>query len=406
MELRVKFDTVIVNNPRNWRDLAVKYERDSSIKGLFVKYTSVLEFTGDAYDAFITARESQLCEKIDVDLEIRCSRFDSWQSLFSGVILVQDSKNVACDGLCEVTIEQNDKNHFFFKNRGFGVDLNGQNDDFGSQSWNDIPLFLVPGGGTTGLPANSYGYPLDTMFADILERNGTGMGLSSNVLTTAHQSQVINIDFTVAPAAGETIEFIVTDEWGHVHTYQAEADATAATTWTRFENVLLLSTNSEPTKRMGEAADVTRSTPGGGVIQRFAITFHFETTVNSLSVGSGAATATTATSHVFGADSVRFADSSSIRGGASEWFIFSPGRGGTGPGRYKISFEDLFTKISPILDLGITLTDAGNVRIEPAEYFLDTTSTLTIRNVKNIVEEYDERRFGDRVLLSYINLFV
>lgn len=411
MELRVLFDSVEVNNPKNWRDISIKYERDEVIRGLFTFYTSILEFTGDAYDAFIVARESQLCEKIDADLEIRCSRFDAWETLFSGVILVQDSKNLACDGLAEVTIEQNDVNHFFFDNRDFEVELDGTNDGPGVQAWNDLPLFNVPAGNTTGLPGLSYGYPIDLLFSDILERNGSGMGFISSLLTTVNQSQVINIDFTVAPAAGDTVQFIVTDEWGHQHTYEAEADATAATTWNRFERVLLLSDPAlsptvQPTKRMGEAADVVRSTPGGGVIQRFAVTFHFATTVVSISAGSGSATTSTATAHVFGADAVRYADSSSLRSTVAEWYVFAAGRGAASPGRYKLSFEGIFQKLAAIYDLGLSIVfDAGTwkVRVEESEFFLDPTSTLTIRNVKGIVESYDDQRFGSEILLSYIN---
>lgn len=406
MELRFKFDTVEVNNPVNWRDITIRYERDEVVRGLFTTYTSVLRFTGAAYDAFMVARNDQLCAKIDVDIDIRCSRFASYETLLSGVILVQDSSNQDCGGFCEVTIEQNDVNHFFFNNKDFGVDVDGSNSIISSPTWQDLTLFNIPNGSTTNLPIISYGAPIDDLLKFILSENGSRMGFYSELFATTYTSQVITIDFTVAPAAGDTIDFRVTDEWGHNHIFQCEANASARTTWQNFEKVLLLSNDSDPTKAMGEAADVTVSNPVGPVRRRFEITFHFQTTIVSLSVGTGSATATTTTDFQFGLDHLRYADSSSIRASISEWYILSPGRGACAPGKYKRSFDDIFNIITPSIDVSMGFYNDGGtwkVQVETAEYFLGTTSTLTIRNVKGIIESYNEEVFGDKILLSYVN---
>lgn len=87
MAIRVTLDsTLLVNTPIGWDDADIKSKRDNTIKGLFVEYTTDLEFYGDGFDYIDNAMSNSTCDTIDVLIETNDCDEGVWQTEFNGII--------------------------------------------------------------------------------------------------------------------------------------------------------------------------------------------------------------------------------------------------------------------------------------------------------------------------------
>lgn len=405
-ELRFKFDTVEVENPINWQDIKIKYERDKVVKGFFTQYTSILNFVGDAWDALITARDANLCDTIDVLVEWRCSRFDSFTTLFEGVIFVHQVIYDVTNCIGKAKIEQNDAAFAFLQNKSFEFDTA---DSYAGQEWKLVDSFDPPAVAyTNGIGYASLLTDLITNLVDYISESR--LGFHSDYMTTAYQQTTIQLDFTTHPGIGDTISFSYNDEWGDTHVYTTEFQLNPGNTYNNFELTLLLNTaGSLPSLRRSEVANVVRSNPGGGVLERFTISIFFETFLDAASAGTGVVVLTKPQTYQDGWEDVCISKYNWLVGlvqSIPEIFIFSPTSGGIERGSVRISFDELFNMISPIRDFGFSIEKilgSWVVRIEELEHYLDPTSTVTLRDIKDMEITYDPNDFGNSVLLSKEN---
>ena len=118
-------DGIIVTNPEGWKDLEFTAERDKSISGLLVLFTSKLRFSNDGYGLIKVKFDANYNDKISAIIQ----RFDGTTFItdFEGVILLSDVKFNLERKEVEVTVEDrsfqgaisNNKNIKSFLNAGF-----------------------------------------------------------------------------------------------------------------------------------------------------------------------------------------------------------------------------------------------------------------------------------------------
>ena len=90
MGVRVTLDsTVLQDTPRGWNDAEIKSKRGKVLKGLFLTYSSDLEFWGDGFDYINNVMEENYCETITVTIETDdCSDNGIWEVEFNGIIQI------------------------------------------------------------------------------------------------------------------------------------------------------------------------------------------------------------------------------------------------------------------------------------------------------------------------------
>lgn len=90
MGLRVTLDDTILNDtPRGWDDAVIKTKRGKTLKGLFLTYSSDLEFWGDGFDYINDVMEENYCNTIKVTIETDdCGDVGDWVTEFNGIIQI------------------------------------------------------------------------------------------------------------------------------------------------------------------------------------------------------------------------------------------------------------------------------------------------------------------------------
>lgn len=94
MAVRVSLDgSILANTPKGWDEAKIKTKRDSVVKGLFLSYTTDLEFWGDGFSYIDSVMDSNYCQSIDVLIESDDCNAGEWEQEYVGVIqLTQISK--------------------------------------------------------------------------------------------------------------------------------------------------------------------------------------------------------------------------------------------------------------------------------------------------------------------------
>jgi hypothetical protein len=78
-----------VQNPINWQDFGIRIFREQSINGLFIEYTTDLQWNGDGYDLIRTIFENSLgCDLIDVQILYDCK--GAVRELLNGYIITSE----------------------------------------------------------------------------------------------------------------------------------------------------------------------------------------------------------------------------------------------------------------------------------------------------------------------------
>jgi hypothetical protein len=78
-----------VNNPLNWQDFGIRIFREQSINGLFIEYTTELQWDGQAYALIRNVFEQSLgCDLIDVQVIYDCNGLS--RVLLNGYIIISD----------------------------------------------------------------------------------------------------------------------------------------------------------------------------------------------------------------------------------------------------------------------------------------------------------------------------
>lgn len=86
MGLRVKLDgNILANTPQGWEEATIKTKMDRTVKGLFVNYTTDLDFWGDGFDYLDGVLEDNYCQTVKIVIESdECS--GEWEEEYTGVI--------------------------------------------------------------------------------------------------------------------------------------------------------------------------------------------------------------------------------------------------------------------------------------------------------------------------------
>ena len=86
MGLRVKLDgNILLNTPKGWEDASIKTKMDRTVKGLFVNYTTDLDFWGDGFDYLDAKLEDTYCQIVEIVIESNeCT--GEWEEEYVGVI--------------------------------------------------------------------------------------------------------------------------------------------------------------------------------------------------------------------------------------------------------------------------------------------------------------------------------
>jgi hypothetical protein len=86
MGLRVKLDgNILANTPIGWEDATIKTKMDRIVKGLFINYTTDLDFWGDGFDYLDNVLEENYCQTVKIVIESNeCS--GDWEEEYTGVI--------------------------------------------------------------------------------------------------------------------------------------------------------------------------------------------------------------------------------------------------------------------------------------------------------------------------------
>lgn len=400
-ELRFKFDTVEVDHPQNWRELAIKYQRDEILNGLFTQFTTILEWVGSAYDAIDTAITTGICTTIDVDIEWRCSKFDAFANLFSGIIVLEDLQRDEDNCIINAAVEQFDCVKAFLDKIDYEIDLNIDDSISGDVVMTTpIEEILAPFESQTGVSyavlvqPDVQGYRVKTMM-DFITKFLTDdcLKFTSTFFTTDYIPQIIRIEFTANPANGDTISIRLRDKiYQKEFLCQVVVD-TARSFYDDFKNVIVLSSNDDtPEDIFVEPANVTASTPGGGILARIDIKNYHEMEIVSFSAGTGTGSAVIQTAFVNGMEGLFMSNGRLIKSDQT-----------TNRGLHKVTFREVFVELSKLLDLGISFEEiAGDptLRVEPIDFYLDTTSALTIRNIKGSQTSFDPTKIGPSALLG------
>lgn len=91
MQWRFSLDGTLKEQPQGWEDIAVTIKRDREIRGLIVRYTSDLIWTGDGYDYIINQISTQgFCTLVDVLIEVEQFPNNGWETFFEGVIFLSE----------------------------------------------------------------------------------------------------------------------------------------------------------------------------------------------------------------------------------------------------------------------------------------------------------------------------
>jgi hypothetical protein len=99
MGLRIKLDdTILVDTPRGWDKASIKSKRGKTLKGLFLTYTSSLEFWGDGFDYIDAVMENDYCNIIKVTIETDdCNTSGEYEVEFNGIIQIPQISNYDVD---------------------------------------------------------------------------------------------------------------------------------------------------------------------------------------------------------------------------------------------------------------------------------------------------------------------
>ncbi len=107
MGLRVKLDDIILEDtPRGWDKAVIKSKRGKALKGLFLTYSSDLEFWGDGFEYINNVMEEDYCNTIKVTIETNdCNDNGEWEVEFNGVIQIpQISRFIVQENIIQTKI--------------------------------------------------------------------------------------------------------------------------------------------------------------------------------------------------------------------------------------------------------------------------------------------------------------
>lgn len=406
-EFRFKMDTVIVDHPVNWREIKIRYERDERINGLFIKYSTVIEWTGTGYDALVTAKAVGLCDTVDILIESRCSRFSAFATETEGVVIIRDVVFDVTNCTASAPIEQNDGNAIFMSNIGTDYDI-GLSGTLATTQWEAVTgsFASFPGINNCNAAAPINGFFLKKVFwafDQLIDQASNGkLALVSDLFSDTYTEQIIRIEFTTIPANTETAVLTLTDMFGHTHIYSCQSNGVAATFFVDWERTLTLSNKAVPSRREAEIALVARSTVGP--VERFDCTIYFPVTIVSFTFGTGTATAVTQQAYAYGLNELRIVNSMQ-RVGSN----FSTNTGGAWAqmkaGLSVFNFLEFFAACSSFANLGMAFEESGGnwfVRIEEVDFFYTSTPLITIRDIKNITNEIIDKNLPNEVLIGMI----
>lgn len=101
-------DLELQDEPINLDKIKFQLVRDDVIRGLVLKVTSTLTFTGDGYDLLLEKRRNNVCEAVDVIIQHRCSEDEAFIDIFRGTIILSEGDAVQFNPIrcsCEAEIQ-------------------------------------------------------------------------------------------------------------------------------------------------------------------------------------------------------------------------------------------------------------------------------------------------------------
>ena len=98
MGLRISLDNnLLANTPQGWEEGTIKSKRGSTFKGLFLTYSTDLEFWGDGFDYIDSRMDIDFCTSIDVTIETDDCEAGVWVTEFNGVIQIPQISSIDID---------------------------------------------------------------------------------------------------------------------------------------------------------------------------------------------------------------------------------------------------------------------------------------------------------------------
>lgn len=204
-QLRFTLNNTILNDdPDNWKDIEIKIFRDSVIKGLFIKYTSELAFIGDGYTIIKNEYDTNgACGSVTARIEKLNGT--SYVTVFTGIIYMSNVIFNPENGKATAPIEEDSLSALILKNKSLKVSL-------------DYAIEKTLGGTQLTDIAN------DCSFHDPL----TGMAYATRKVYRIRD--VLQYILDIITDSGITLDsdFFITDtDQGHIQTVDFDADFVA-----------------------------------------------------------------------------------------------------------------------------------------------------------------------------------
>jgi len=414
MIFRVYLDNVLVDNPENWQDFEIEYDRNEDLSGLFVKYSNNIKFSGIGYNLIRNKINNDgICSVISVRVESKCTTFDNWSIIFIGVIRCKDVKfeSVGMKCFAIVDFEQNNPSAVLSENKDIKVSL------FSDYSINNVvPIDFdvhevyerfVPLNGDafpegTALLNNPHGYLVKTVLDQMLMYLTDGqLKLRSDIFDTQPLNDTWNIVFSSDLLInGDIVTISIVDYWQNRITCSFEATANRTNDLIRLSKAIIFASNllgscPDPNDqfRMGDSRfmkpfGIANAVPTAGTAVLLTAYSKIQSITSSVTgAGSINITITNPIEYTFGLQDMHI-----IKG--QEFRILED----SAPIEMFFSWQELIDILNAAFSLEYQFEydadeDQWYIRLEPKAYFFSTsTAVFNFVNVPDVEESYDEKR--------------
>jgi hypothetical protein len=362
----------INDEPIGLADASVEISRDQEMKMVFSTFISDLTFWGDGYSVLKSqiALLSTICEAIPISIVEDCvNGFE-----FQGVLFPSDIEENLTKCTIKATIEDDDLESRIVRLKDLSVTING------GKTLNGLTL---PNLTTTTLSGRQYWYLKDVLqyIVDYITDSSVSVD-SSLINTNVFRQEVLFVTISgAAPTAGQSLVFSYVDIYGKSQTINFTY--TASVTLEEEMRVALNQNVSSPNS-LGEldftfpiSAELAFPT---GLRLEFWNDSNFS--INSSGMPGVTFTITTQQTYSYGLANILISPDSIYKAIAPA----VPDTNTSG-----MSLLDIFTPINSMANVAMKFYRSGSssfLKIDPEEEFFNNTSlSLTIRNIKDLIKK-------------------
>lgn len=404
----------VQDQPRGWDSAKIVLERNDQYGGLFINYLTELEFWGDGYEYLNNIINTiGYCQPISVLVEYQCNSNSAFETVFNGFVNPQNIEQDVEKCIIKANLEA-DNIYSYFVN----------------VSENQIPISILPNGILNGIFTHKVSEPeqvdsfvtnsptlynvLNTLINDYT--NGDLTLVSDFFSNQVAQLERWTISFSGASLKpGDTIDVEYLTFFNKLITASVPFNGTVLQTLTDLGNVFI---NNLSLTQFSEAMadyhfDHTKwasyEVSGNDLILYAWLPMSAPKIEITGSAPLANVSVVQNTAYQKGGANLTLAPQ--IVESAGQFFGFktiynyfdfeTPASQSTGTiinitsqtqNDFFISFKELFVALDKIFCLGMTIETTNNqkyLRIEPLEYFINSSSVLQINEPINITSEYD-----------------